>query len=92
MLIFIDESGIQKREGHSVVSFVYLCLSNVGEIENKILSIEREIGIRHFHWADFGSKNGWRVREAFLSAVSKLNFTFKIFSVDCGTPHKQNCD
>ena len=82
MLIFIDELGIHKQEGHSVVSFVYLCLSNAEEIENKILSIEREVGIRHFHWANFGSKNGWRVREAFLSAVSKLNFSFKIFSTD----------
>lgn len=78
MLIFIDESGIQKGSGHSVVSFVYLCLSNAKEVEDAILSIEEKIGIRHFHWSDFGSDKGWKIRETFLIAASKLNFTFKI--------------
>jgi len=78
MIIFIDESGINKRDGHSAVAFVYLCFSNVVETEKKIIEIEKQLGIKHFHWADFGSKKGWQVREDFLMAASKLDFSFKI--------------
>mgnify|MGYP001583730832 CR=1 FL=1 len=78
MLIFIDESGIHKSVDHSVISFAYICFENAEQIEDEILRIEESLGIKKFHWSDFSSKSGWEIREKFLKAISKLDFTFKI--------------
>ena len=78
MLIFIDESGIHKKEKHSVIAFVYVCVKDTENLEKEIEKIERNLNITNFHWSDFGSKFGWQIRKEFLKRASKLNFTFKI--------------
>lgn len=78
MIIFIDESGIHKSVDHSVISFVYICFEGAEQIENEILKIEGFLGIQKFHWSNFSSKSGWELREKFLKAISKLDFTFKV--------------
>ena len=82
MLIFIDESGIHKKENHSVISFVYVCIEDAENLEDKIEKIEKDLNITNFHWSDFGSKFGWRIRKEFLKRVNKLNFTFKIALIE----------
>jgi hypothetical protein len=57
---------------------VYICFDDRVKVENKVAMIEESLGINHFHWANFGSKAGWRVREKFISAISQLSFTFKL--------------
>lgn len=78
MLIFIDESGIHKKEKHSVIVLVYVCVEDIKNLENDIEKIEKDLGIVNFHWSDFGSKHGWKIRKEFLRKASRLNFTFKI--------------
>lgn len=78
MLIFIDESGIHKKEKHSTIAFVYVCVGDAENLENEIEKIEENLNIKNFHWSDFGSKFGWQIRKEFLRRASELNFTFKI--------------
>ena len=81
MLIFIDESGIHKKENHSVISFVYVCIEDAENLEDKIEKIEKDLNITNFHWSDFGSKFGWQIRRKFLERINRLNFTFKIATI-----------
>ena len=78
MTIFIDESGIQQKDGHSIVVLVYVCIEDLEPLEKQIKEIEKALHIRKFHWSDFGSKRGWKIREGFLRKVSTLEFTFKV--------------
>ena len=78
MLVFIDESGIHKAVEHSTLVFVYVCFDDREEVESKIMAVEKSLGIEYFHWANFGSKAGWRVKESFIAAISQLPFTFKL--------------
>jgi hypothetical protein len=78
MLIFIDESGIHKSIDHSVIALVYVCVDDLGHLEEKIKKIESDLGIENFHWSDFGSKRGWQIRKDFLRRTSELNFTLKV--------------
>jgi len=78
MIIFIDESGVHKSIDFSTISFVYVCFDNLVDMEKKILEIENNLNIQSFHWSEYGSKNGWIIRENFLIEISKLDFTFKI--------------
>ena len=45
MLIFIDESGIHKKEKHSVIAFVYVCVKDTENLEKEIEKIERNLNI-----------------------------------------------
>jgi hypothetical protein len=78
MLIFIDESGIHKKIDHSTVVLVYLEMAEIQNIEQKIVALEEKLNIASFHWADFGSKQGWKIREQFIERISKLDFMFKV--------------
>ena len=76
-IIYIDESGIHKITEHS--SFVLVCV-NINEkviIQDEIIAIEKSLGISHFHWSDFSTRNGWDIRRKFVQKVIKLPFTFK---------------
>ncbi|MBI2436633.1 MAG: DUF3800 domain-containing protein [Candidatus Magasanikbacteria bacterium] len=77
MNVYIDESGIHKSSGVSVVSFVYIDHDNQ-KLKEMIEQTEKFIGIKKFRWSDFGSKRGWTVRESFIRKIYPLNFTFKI--------------
>lgn len=76
--IFIDESGIQQKDGHSIVVLVYVSVEDLESLEKQIKEIEKQLHIRKFHWSDFGSRRGWKIREEFLRRVSGLEFTFRV--------------
>lgn len=77
MLVFIDESGIHKKVDHSSFAVVYLSLENENFINLKIQEIEKKLGLNYFHWTDFGSKSGWRIRSEFIRQIALLPFSFK---------------
>jgi disulfide oxidoreductase YuzD len=82
MLVFIDESGIHKKVDHSSFVLVFINLTNQVLINNQIEAIEKELKIKPFHWADFGSKAGWSIRKEFIKQVSTLPFTLKYIIVN----------
>ncbi len=73
MLIFIDESGIHKKEKHSTVAFVYVCLKDIEDIEKAILKAEKILRITSFHW----TRHIWKIRFNFIKILIKENFTVK---------------
>lgn len=77
MIVFIDESGIHKQTDHSSFALVYVEVEKADNINSAIEKIENELGITYFHWADFGSKSGWKVRRGFVEAIARLPFHFK---------------
>jgi hypothetical protein len=74
MLVFIDESGTNKGSGHSAFALVYVVVSDYGQFEVAIKTIEKELGIEYFHWA----KCAPPVREKFFERLVKLEFTAKV--------------
>ncbi len=78
MIVFIDESGIHKAVGHSTIALVYLEVLTETDFDEYIKGIEKDLGIREFHWADYGSKRGWMIRKKFVEKISKLDFHFKV--------------
>lgn len=68
--MFVDESGIHKKDGRSVFVAVCIVLDNVQELEEIILSVEKRLKIQKFHW----SEAAWPVRREFLETVFSLNF------------------
>jgi hypothetical protein len=73
MIVFIDESGIDKSSGHTSVVFVYLEVKDLDIFNKQVEDIEKRIGINYFHWAD----ERWVNRKKFLNKLLKLDFTFK---------------
>lgn len=78
MFVFIDESGIHKMVDHSTIVLVYLKAVEIEAIEHRIIEIENGLNISSFHWANYGSRRGWQIRQQFIQQVSELNFTFKV--------------
>lgn len=74
MVIFIDESGTHKQEGHSTMVVVYVEVANLEKFNKGIINAEIEIKIDSFHWGD----ERWNVREKFLSRILKLDFEVKV--------------
>jgi hypothetical protein len=74
MIISIDESGIHKQDGKSVIVLVYVEIKDVEATERLVLEAEKLAGIRGFHWAH----RNWRMREAFVQGITKGDFTLKI--------------
>jgi|SRR3989344_6182039 len=72
--IFIDESGVHKETGKSSIALAYVAFENLDETQKRILKIEKEIGIHHFHW----SHSSWVVRNKFIKNIIKCNFFAKI--------------
>lgn len=74
MVIFIDESGTHTQTGHATTAVVYITISNLDKVEQKILKAEKEIKIQTFHWGE----ERWQVRNKFLAKVLELDFVVKI--------------
>lgn len=71
MYVFIDESGIQKSSGYTVIVAVSIDPKDLSVVDQGVLDAEQNLRIQDFHW----SKSGWKVRQGFMVAISKLNFT-----------------
>lgn len=74
MVIFIDESGTHKQSGHSTETIVYIKVSNLTEVEEKILELEEKLHIQSFHWGE----ERWDIRNKFLGGIISLDFTVKV--------------
>ena len=74
MIVFIDESGTHKQDGHSTTAVVYIEVDYDQEFNEKIREIEKELRLNSFHW----SEERWDVREKFLTQISKLDFNAKV--------------
>src|SRR2546426_650240 len=74
MVVFIDESGIHKHTGHSTTAVVYVEVENFEEFEGDLVTIEKELRISSFHWAD----ERWFMRNKFFSRIMTLDFIVKI--------------
>ncbi len=74
MIVFIDESGIHKQDGHSTTAVVYLEIVNREKFEKELLIIEKDLRITSFHWSD----ERWFMREKFITRASELSFKVKV--------------
>ncbi|MES2023429.1 MAG: DUF3800 domain-containing protein [Patescibacteria group bacterium] len=74
MYIFIDESGVHKREGKSSIALVYLSVDNLDILQNVVIETENEMKIKNFHWAH----STWGVRKKFIEIISRQDFKIKI--------------
>lgn len=74
-VIFIDESGIHKEVGHSVIVLVYVIFKNIEGVEQRIIEIEKELKIKPFHWKE----QRWKIKKSFLSKIVGLPFEVKVF-------------
>ena len=73
MLIFIDESGIHKKDSNSSVVLVYVMVEDIENIEKAILKAEKILKIASFHWP----RHIWKIRFNFIRFLIKENFTVK---------------
>lgn len=74
MQVFIDESGTNRTSKNSSFVLVYVESSNVPKLESEIISLEKELNIELFHWAD----QGWKVKTKFIEKCLGFDFIFKV--------------
>ena len=74
MIIYIDESGTHKQEGHSTTAVVYIEVNYSDDFNKKLKLIEKNLRITSFHW----SEERWDVRKKFLTEILNLDFTGKV--------------
>ncbi|OGY92549.1 MAG: hypothetical protein A3H70_00625 [Candidatus Komeilibacteria bacterium RIFCSPLOWO2_02_FULL_48_11] len=74
MIIFIDESGIHKHIDHSSFALVYVTVQNKETLENSVEKIERNHGVKEFHWVDLP----WKLRADFIKEAARLPFAAKV--------------
>jgi len=92
MLAFVDESGDSGRkldQGSSLYFVVSIVIfedhDEADACDQRIEALRQELGLEanfEFHF----SHNSKRIREAFLTAVSRFNFTFHTFALNKGSP------
>lgn len=74
MVVFIDESGVHKQEGHSTTSVVYVEVANLEKFTAGLIKLEKNLRIAYFHWTE----ERWMMREKFLDGIMDLDFSVKI--------------
>ncbi len=74
MYIFLDESGVNKKDGRSLIALVYLSIERLDTLQNAVIKIEKDLNIKYFHW----SHSTWLVRQKFIEEICKYEFTIKI--------------
>jgi len=78
MFIFIDESGIHRPIGKSTFVLVYIEVKNYDELSQSFVRIEKDVGIKYFHWAE----SSWPIKEIFIQEVLKLDFKIKVAVIE----------
>jgi hypothetical protein len=74
MYIFIDESNIHSIVGNSTFVLVYVEVDDYQKVNEKVLSVEKELLINRFHW----SKATLEVKRRFLEEILTIDFKFKL--------------
>ena len=82
--IFIDESGVHKKDDKSSVALVYVMTRDVESIERAILKAEKALRITNFHWP----RHIWKIRFNFIQALIKEDFMVKAAIIQ--NPFNQN--
>jgi len=78
MLIFIDESGIHRPVGKSTFVLVYVEIENYNKLSSAFIEIEKELGIKYFHWAE----TVWAIKEKLIQKILDLDFNLKIAVIE----------
>jgi hypothetical protein len=74
MIVYIDESGVHKGSGVSTFVLAYVEAEDTQIVSDVIMSLEKDLDISSFHWAE----STWKVKERFFRKVSALPFRLKI--------------
>ncbi len=72
--VYFDESGIHKKTDNSTFVLVYVETKNVTRLENEIISLEKMLNIKYFHWAE----TVWKVKEKFLDGALLFDYSVKV--------------
>ncbi len=72
--IYIDESGVGKKDGKTSIALVYLHVEDVEKLNEAVLNVEKLMKIDYFHWAHAG----WKVRKQFIETICRESFMVKI--------------
>ena len=73
-IIYIDESNILSKTGHSVYVGIYIKYLDKDSMTEKINELERNLKISYLHWVDMP----WKLRLKFAENVKNLNFICKL--------------
>ena len=73
MIVFIDESGVHKKDGKSSVVLVYIMVKDAESVEKAISNAEDRLRIREFHWP----RHMWKIRLKFIELLIKEDFIVK---------------
>lgn len=74
--IYIDESGIISKIGHSVYVLVYIEYINETIINEQVLKIEKDLKISHIHWVSLSKKV--RIKVAKKLKEIKFNYIYQV--------------
>ncbi len=83
-IIYIDESGIISKTGHSVYVLVYIECFNQFNISEDILKIEKDLNISYIHWVNMSKNIGMKLAKK----LKDLDFEYKYVLFD--NPISQN--
>ncbi len=73
-ILYIDESNILSKIGHSVYVGVYIRYLNKNILDKSILEIEHNLNIPYTHWTDIP----WKLRIKLAQKIKNLDFECKI--------------
>jgi hypothetical protein len=73
-ILYIDESNILSKTGHSVYVSLFIIYLNKNNISKNIIDIEKELKISYLHWVDMP----WKLRVKFSEKIKNLNFLYKV--------------
>ncbi len=78
MNVFLDESGIHLKTGHSVFALIYISPSNTYPIYQAMSAIEASVGPSSLHWSGMA----WPVRAKVFMRIKHLPFNYQIAAIN----------
>lgn len=78
MHVFLDESGIHLKTGHSVYALVFIEVKELPLIAAKLEDVARKVNVSSLHWKSMA----WPVRKQVFDALRRLPFTYQIAVVN----------
>ena len=76
--VFVDESGTHRQVRYSSFALVYVSVKDATAFEEKILALEKRIGIFRFHWAN----TDWEKRKLFFTGLLDLEWEARVGIVE----------
>jgi hypothetical protein len=69
-IIYIDESGISSKIGHSVYVSLYIEFNINVDVSIRLVEIEKQLKISYTHWTEMP----WKLRLKFAEKIKDLDF------------------